>query len=124
MIKPEKADALEESQAAAPPSRWLRVDKALAYAGVSRTFFYRLLNSRKVASHMIGRVRLVDRESLDAFISSAPVGDFDSGTKIAKRKKNDRADTAPKVSKLCTMLTGGLSSSVGLAGPERFRPDV
>jgi excisionase family DNA binding protein len=62
------------------------VEATLNYAGISRSFLYQILNSRRVASHMIGRARLIDRESLDAFISSAPVGDFDCGTKIAKRR--------------------------------------
>ena len=87
MLTIEKADALAQSKAAPPTSRWLRVEKALGYAGISRSFLYQILNARKVSSHMVGRVRLIDRESLDAFISAAPVGDFDCGTKIAKRRQ-------------------------------------
>ena len=86
MLKTEKSGMLNESKSQTPQSRWLRIERAIIYAGVSRTFLYGLLNRRSVASHIVGRVRLVDRESLDAFISAAPVGDFDCGTKQAKRK--------------------------------------
>ena len=71
MLKTEKSGTLNESKSQTPQSRWLRIERAVIYAGVSRTFLYGLLNRRSVASHIVGRVRLVDRESLDAFISAA-----------------------------------------------------
>ena len=52
--------------------RWLKIPAAVTYSGICRSRIYDLLNAGKVKSHLIGTARLVDRESLDAFISSQP----------------------------------------------------
>jgi len=45
---------------------------AVAYSGISRSAIYELLGAGKIQSHRIGASRVIDRESLDAFITSQP----------------------------------------------------
>lgn len=75
MMKIEKDQALAEAnttprQPITP--RWLKIPAAVSYSGISRSVIYELLNARKIKSHRIGAARVIDRESLDAFISSQP----------------------------------------------------
>lgn len=77
MIAPEKETALSEANAAGTTRqpimpRWLKIPAAVAYSGISRSTFYELMNARQVKSHRIGGARVLDRESIDAFISSRP----------------------------------------------------
>ena len=77
MIALEKNNVLATANAAAnhPQSvipRWLKLPAAVAYSGIGRSTIYTLLNAGKVKSHRIGSSRVIDRESLDAFISSQP----------------------------------------------------
>lgn len=77
MITIEKKIALDAANAATNPRqpmipRWLKIPTAVAYAGVCRSTLYELMNAGKISSHRIGSSRLIDRESLDAFISSQP----------------------------------------------------
>ncbi len=52
--------------------RFLKISSASAYSGISRSTLYELLNEGKIRSHKVGSARLLDRESLDSFISSQP----------------------------------------------------
>ena len=72
MIATEKAAALSAAQTETIQPRWMKVATAVRYSGISRSSLYELLNSGKIRSHRIGGSRLIDRESLDAFISSQP----------------------------------------------------
>jgi len=77
MIALEKKNALEAANAAANPRqpvlpRWLKITTAVAYSGISRSTLYELMNAGNISSHRIGSSRLIDRESLDAFISAQP----------------------------------------------------
>lgn len=75
MLKIEKQSALTEANSVviprreAPP-RFLRVGAAVAYCGLGRSLLYQHLNNGTIRSHRVGRVRLIDRESLDLFIQS------------------------------------------------------
>lgn len=73
MIRIEKESALTESKSRQPITpRWLKIPAAVAYSGISRSVIYELLNEGKIRSHRIGAARVIDRESLDAFIASQP----------------------------------------------------
>lgn len=73
MIKIEKTEVLTESKTRQPITpRWLKIPAAVAYSGISRSAIYELLNARKIKSHLIGAARVIDRESIDAFISGQP----------------------------------------------------
>jgi len=80
MLKVEKDQALVEANSAATITspaalpRWLKVAAAVDYSAIGRSVLYELLNAGKVKSHRVGSARLVDRESLDSFISSQPSG--------------------------------------------------
>jgi len=52
--------------------RFLRVPAAVKYSGLSRSHIYELITARKVASHSVGRARLIDRISLDRYIKGCP----------------------------------------------------
>ena len=73
MIQSEKETVLTEANTRQPITpRWLKVPAAVAYSGISRSVIYELLNARKIKSHRIGAARVIDRESLDAFIAGQP----------------------------------------------------
>lgn len=77
MLKSEKETVLAIANAPGNPRqpvtpRWLKVPAAVAYSGICRSTIYELMNARKIKSHLIGAARVIDRESLDAFISSQP----------------------------------------------------
>ncbi len=76
MTNSEKASILEESRPSRQITptwpRWLRMPAAVAYSGISRSAIYELLGAGKIQSHRIGASRVIDRESLDAFITSQP----------------------------------------------------
>lgn len=76
MIQPEKDQALAEANSSAARQlitpRWLKIPSAVAYTGISRSTLYELMNDGKIKSHRIGAARVLDRESLDSFISSQP----------------------------------------------------
>lgn len=79
MLASEKLGALESANAAARSRqpvtpRWLKIPSAVAYSGIGRSTLYELMNAGKIKSHRIGAARVIDRESLDAFISSQPSG--------------------------------------------------
>lgn len=83
MIELEKKIALDVATAAAKPRqtlppRWLKIPTAVSYSGISRSTLYELLNAGKIRSHRIGSARVLDRESLDDFISSQPGTDHAS----------------------------------------------
>ena len=52
--------------------RWMKVATAADYSALGRSTLYELLNAGKIKSHRIGGSRLIDRESLDAFIAAQP----------------------------------------------------
>jgi excisionase family DNA binding protein len=73
MLNSEKQTVLEETESRQPiPPRWLKVQVAVKYSGISRSALYVLLTNGKIRSHRIGAARVIDRESLDAFITSQP----------------------------------------------------
>jgi excisionase family DNA binding protein len=77
MIKIEKQTSLAEANASGSARqhitpRWLKIPAAVAYTGISRSVLYELMNAGKIRSHRIGAARVIDRESLDAFVSSQP----------------------------------------------------
>ncbi len=77
MIKPEKQAALAEANTAGTTRQpvvpaFLKVPAAVAYSGIGRSTLYELMGARKIKSHRIGAARVIDRASLDAFISSQP----------------------------------------------------
>ena len=61
-------EAHDRSRPASVPPRYLRVVDAVGYAGVTRTRLFGLLRGGQVRSVKVGRQRLVDRASLDAFL--------------------------------------------------------
>ncbi len=77
MIKPEKQAALAEANTAGTSRQpvvpaFLKVPSAVAYSGIGRSTLYELMGERKIKSHRIGTARVIDRASLEAFISSQP----------------------------------------------------
>ena len=56
--------------------RWLKVDAAVRYSGISRAVLYRILAEGKIRSSSLRArgalrgIRLIDRLSLDAYIES------------------------------------------------------
>ena len=77
MITSEKKAALAAAPTAAQsrqqiPPRWLKIPTAVAYSAIGRSTLYELLNAGKIRSHRIGAARVIDRESLDAFIAEQP----------------------------------------------------
>ena len=56
--------------------RWLKVDAAVRYSGISRAVLYRILAEGKIRSSSLRAreasrgIRLIDRLSLDAYIDS------------------------------------------------------
>jgi hypothetical protein len=56
--------------------RWLKVDAAVSYSGISRAVLYRILAEGKIRSSSLRSpgalrgIRLIDRASLDAYIES------------------------------------------------------
>ena len=77
MIKPEKQAALAEANTAGTSRHpvvpaFLKVPAAVAYSGIGRCTLYELMGERKIKSHRIGAARVIDRASLEAFISSQP----------------------------------------------------
>lgn len=79
MIAPEKHSAIVTANAAANDEqtryfkpRFLKVSTAAIYSSISRSVLYELMTARKIKSHRIGGARVIDRESLDAFILSQP----------------------------------------------------
>jgi excisionase family DNA binding protein len=76
MLNIEKQTALAEANSAATRQlitpRWLKIPAAVAYTGISRSVLYELMNAGKIKSHRIGASRVLDRESLDAFINDQP----------------------------------------------------
>ncbi len=71
MIRIEKESALTESNSSQPITpRWLRIPAAVAYSGISRSVIYELMGAGKIKTHRVGSTRIIDRESLDAFISA------------------------------------------------------
>jgi excisionase family DNA binding protein len=74
MLRHEKETALQASAAAQVKvqPRFLKVPAAVAYSGINRTVLYELISSGKIKSHLIGASRVIDRESIDQYVSSQP----------------------------------------------------
>lgn len=77
MIKSEKLKALAEAKTAGTCRQpitpaYLKVPVAVAYSGIGRSTLYELMGAGKIRSHRIGAARVIDRESLDAFITAQP----------------------------------------------------
>lgn len=77
MIKSEKQAALAEAEKAAKPRQpivpgFLKMPAAVAYSGIGRSTLYELMGVGKIKSYRIGAARVIDRESLDGFITSQP----------------------------------------------------
>lgn len=77
MITSEKQTALAEANSAISyrqliPPRWLKIPTAVSYSAIGRSTLYELMNAGKIRSHRIGAARVIDRESLDAFIAGQP----------------------------------------------------
>jgi excisionase family DNA binding protein len=77
MLKTEKQNALAEAKAAGTSRQpitpaFLKVPAAVAYSGIGRSTMYELMGAGKIRSHRIGAARVIDRESLDAFITAQP----------------------------------------------------
>lgn len=76
-LSPQSKKILTDAVAPANPRqpvtpRWLKISTAVAYSAIGRSTLYELMNAGKIRSHRIGGARVIDRESLDAFISSQP----------------------------------------------------
>jgi hypothetical protein len=60
--------------------RWLKVEKAVSYSGISRAVLYRLLAEAKIRSSSLRSrgasrgIRLIDRASLDAYCNKSVTG--------------------------------------------------
>jgi excisionase family DNA binding protein len=77
MLSHEKQTALAEATAASTARQpivpaFLKVPAAVAYSGIGRSTLYELMGERKIKSHRIGVARVIDRASLEAFITSQP----------------------------------------------------
>ena len=74
MLRHEKETALQASAAAQVEvqPRFFRLPPAVKYSGINRTAMYDLLSSEKIKSHLIGGSRVIDRVSIDEYISSQP----------------------------------------------------
>ncbi|HWB04273.1 MAG TPA: helix-turn-helix domain-containing protein [Verrucomicrobiales bacterium] len=77
MLRHEKQTAIAAATSAAThapqlPPRFLKVASAVPYCGLGRSTLYELLSEGKIKSHRIGGARVIDRESLDAYITSQP----------------------------------------------------
>lgn len=60
-----------KATASTPLARWLTLGNkgtAKAYCGLSDKTLQRAIRDKKIASHLVGHKRLIDRESLDAWI--------------------------------------------------------
>ena len=77
MLNTEKQAALAEANTAGTSRQpvvpaFLKVPSAVAYSGIGRSTLYELMGERKIKSHRIGAARVIDRASLEAFITSQP----------------------------------------------------
>lgn len=52
--------------------RFLRLEAAQAYSGLSRSGIYRAIADGKILAKKVGRCLLLDRESIDRFINESP----------------------------------------------------
>lgn len=52
--------------------RCLRIEEALAYAGLSRTMLYRLMVQKKIVVRKAGSATLIEKESLDRYLDALP----------------------------------------------------
>ncbi|NJM39128.1 MAG: helix-turn-helix domain-containing protein [Akkermansiaceae bacterium] len=48
----------------------MKVTTAMEYTGLGRSFLYELMGNGHIKSHKVEGARLIDRESLETFISS------------------------------------------------------
>lgn len=55
-----------------PSVRCLRIEEALAYAGLSRTMLYRLMVQKKIKVRKAGSATLIEKESLDRYLDDLP----------------------------------------------------
>lgn len=76
MLKSEKNTALVEanSTVVAPlQPKYLKIPAAVRYSSIGRSRLYELMDANAIRSYKIGSARIIDRESLDAFITSQTV---------------------------------------------------
>jgi excisionase family DNA binding protein len=77
MLQIEKQNALAEATAASIARQpivpgYLKIGTAVIYSGIGRSTMYELMGAGKIKSYRIGAARVIDRASLDAFITSQP----------------------------------------------------
>ena len=77
MLNTEKQAALAEANTAGTSRQpvvpaFLKVPTAVAYSGIGRSTMYELMGAGKIKSHLIGASRVIDRESIDQYVSSQP----------------------------------------------------
>jgi excisionase family DNA binding protein len=95
------------SQAIQP--RYLNLKDASKYCGLSARTLERAVKDKKVKSYIQGR-RLIDRESLDAWITGA--NDSGDGGDLARLEKQ-MADLSAELSKVRELLEQGRASGLG-----------
>ena len=61
----------EDDEKVAIAPAWLTYKQAEAYANLSRTTLWELINSRKVNAARIGRAVRIERDSLQAFMEQS-----------------------------------------------------
>ncbi len=53
--------------------RYLKVQDAVSYSGISRTRLYAALSRDEILARKSGKITLIDRESLDRHLDALPV---------------------------------------------------
>ena len=67
------------------------VDEAIAMLSISRSSFFLLLNSGRLASVKLGKRRLIPRQALEDFVDSLPAfSDFDAAPPNTAARKEAR----------------------------------
>ena len=61
----------EDDDKVAIAPAWLNYKQAEAYANLSRTTLWRLINARKIRAARIGRAVRIERDSLQAFMEQS-----------------------------------------------------
>jgi excisionase family DNA binding protein len=61
----------EDDEKVAIAPAWLNYKQAEAYANLSRTTLWQLINSRKIKAARIGRAVRIERASLEAFMEQS-----------------------------------------------------
>lgn len=67
------------------PARWLTMRAAARYASLGRVTLFRLVKEKAIVSRLVApRKRLVDRESLDAWILACPEEEENAGDMLIR----------------------------------------